>query len=83
MGLDTAAAYVGLSRNSLLREVDEGRAPAPVWLTPGRKVWYKEDLDAWLDGRAGKIAPSSANDPVMEAVRGIGADEKRRPRARP
>lgn len=47
-----AADYVGLALSTLLREVAEGRAPQPVQLTAGRKVWLLEELDDWLDTAA-------------------------------
>ena len=50
--LGLAARYVGLGESTGLREVEEGRAPKPVPLTPGRVVWLREHLDAWLDDRA-------------------------------
>jgi predicted DNA-binding transcriptional regulator AlpA len=53
-----AADYVGLSSSTFRREWSEGRAPGPVHLTPGRQVWLREDLDQWLDRKAGRL-----NDP--------------------
>lgn len=53
-----AADYVGLSFSTFRREWSEGRAPTPVHLTPGRQVWLREDLDQWLDRKAGRL-----NDP--------------------
>ena len=50
-----AAAYVGLSETAL-RTLDG--FPEPVRLSPGRVAWLREDLDAWLDARAGR-APAS------------------------
>lgn len=50
---DLAAAYIGLSITTFRRERSEGRAPKPVHLTPGRQVWLREDLDNWLDQKAG------------------------------
>jgi hypothetical protein len=35
-------------------EVEAGRISAAVQLTAGRKAWLIEDLDAYLDGKAGK-----------------------------
>ncbi|OFX10847.1 MAG: hypothetical protein A2516_00340 [Alphaproteobacteria bacterium RIFOXYD12_FULL_60_8] len=58
MGAKVAAAYVGVSLNTFLREVDSGRAPRPIKLTEGRKVWRRNDLEAWVDAKAG-IRPSS------------------------
>jgi predicted DNA-binding transcriptional regulator AlpA len=48
-----AASYVSMGRSTLLREVQEGRAPPPINLTPGGcRRWLKERLDAWVDDRA-------------------------------
>ena len=49
-----AAAYVGLSFSTFRREWREGRAPGPVRLTAGRQVWLRDDLDRWLDRKAGR-----------------------------
>ena len=62
---DLAAAYVGqLSIGTFRAEVDAGRIPAAVQLTSGRKAWLIEDLDAYLDGKAGK-----RSDPADERCR--------------
>ncbi len=58
---DLAAAYVGVSASTfrayVIPDVQE------VWVTPGRKVWLREDLDRWLDGRKRPIdAPAGASD---------------------
>ena len=49
MRAGVAAAYVGLSLSTFLREVEEGRAPAPGAITAGRKIWLRDHLDAYLD----------------------------------
>ena len=51
-----AAAYVGLSASTFRAAV----APSvpSVRLTTGRVAWLREDLDAWLDARAGRAAAS-------------------------
>ncbi len=56
MGLELAAAYVGLSPSTFRAQVDRSgsTAPQPIALTAGRRVWLKEDLDAWLDRAAGR-----------------------------
>lgn len=69
---ELAAAYVGLGLSTFLREVEADRAPRPVRLTPGRKVWLKEDLDAWLDRLAGRPAPSPDRDDPIAAALGHG-----------
>lgn len=52
-----AAAYVGLSVSTVrtLREHED--FPAPVRLTERRLVFLREDLDAWLDEKAGRRQP--------------------------
>lgn len=56
MPLNLAAAYCGIS-GSLLRSI----GPGPVTIGRRRKVWLREDLDAWLDRMAGKGAASGGN----------------------
>ncbi|MGE0417565.1 MAG: helix-turn-helix transcriptional regulator [Acetobacteraceae bacterium] len=51
---EVAAAYVGLSASGLRGEVTRGRLAKPVQLTPGRVVYLREDLDAYLDRQAGR-----------------------------
>jgi predicted DNA-binding transcriptional regulator AlpA len=58
-----AADYVGLSFSTFRREWSEGRAPGPVHLTPGRQVWLREDLDRWLDRKAGRLNDPGASRP--------------------
>lgn len=50
---DIAAEYVGLSVGSLRAEVLRQRMAPPVRLTPGRIVYLREHLDAYLDQAAG------------------------------
>ena len=57
-----AAAYVGLSVNTFRRY-----GPQPVWLTKGRKVWLREELDRWLDQKAGRVSDSSPEDWLKRA----------------
>ncbi|GAA0575778.1 hypothetical protein GCM10009416_13090 [Craurococcus roseus] len=52
--LTATALYVGLGKSTWLELVEKGDAPEGVFLTPGRKVWLREDLDAWLDERAAR-----------------------------
>jgi predicted DNA-binding transcriptional regulator AlpA len=53
---DWAAAYVGISSALLRSEMKAGRFPAPIQLTVGRIAWLRDDLDAWLDRKAGRVA---------------------------
>ena len=58
MRIDVAATYVGISPSLLVAEVRAARFPAAVRLTAGRVVWLKEDIDAWLDAKAGRAEAS-------------------------
>lgn len=53
MSIQLAAAYVGLSVAILRRESQAGRMPAPIRVTPGRVIYLRDQLDAWLSGLAG------------------------------
>jgi hypothetical protein len=37
----------------------------PVRPTPGRKVWRRKDLEAWLDRMAGEAAPAGEANPWL------------------
>lgn len=52
--VEMAAAYLGMSEASFRRHV----AIEPVQLAPGITAWLREDLDRWLDARAGRVAGS-------------------------
>lgn len=52
---ELAAEYVGLSVTSLHALRTRGEFPQPVALTKGRIVFLRDDLDAWLDAKAGKV----------------------------
>lgn len=56
-----AASYVGLSASTFRAHV----APdvPPISLTGRRIAWLREDLDAWLDRRAGRGAASPGKNP--------------------
>lgn len=49
LSVGLAAKYVSLSESAFLASVDAGHAPAPAWITKGRKIWLRDDLDGWLD----------------------------------
>lgn len=67
-----AAYYVGLSASTFRREVAAGTAPSPVRMTKGRQVWLREDLDRWLDAKAGRAAPSASGNPWLDRLYGAG-----------
>lgn len=52
-----AAEYVGLSVSSIRALRGRGEFPPPIPLTRGRLVFLRDDLDAWLDRRAGRTVP--------------------------
>ena len=68
---EQAALYVGLSTSTFLAQV----APAvpPVKLTVRRQVWLREDLDRWLDmraGRAGSAGQKNTNNSAYDQIMG-------------
>lgn len=61
---ELAAAYVGLSVSTVRALRHDGAFPAPVPLTRGRQVFLRDDLDAWLDRKAGRtMAPDGSDWP--------------------
>lgn len=56
LSADDAARYVGFSTSGF-RSVVAKEVPA-VRLTERRVIWLKDDLDRWLDRKAGKQAES-------------------------
>lgn len=56
-----AAAYLDMSPGTFRKHVMPEIPPVP--LTPGRQGWDRRALDAWVDRRAGRTAPSA---PVNE-----------------
>lgn len=61
-----AAAYVGLSVTSFRQKVVPDLPP--IRLTEKRVAWLREDLDAWLDRKAGRT-PASGENEWMAALR--------------
>jgi predicted DNA-binding transcriptional regulator AlpA len=55
LSVEMAAAYVGLSPTTIQAERRAGRFPPPIHLTVGRLVWLRDDLDRWLDEKAGRV----------------------------
>lgn len=49
-----AAEYCGISETWLHAAVKRKEFPAPVRLSEGRVIWLKDDLDRWLDEKAGR-----------------------------
>ncbi len=60
---ELAASYVGMGASAWLSMVRRSEAPDPVYLSARIPVWLREDLDAWLDAKAGRTAASPASNP--------------------
>jgi predicted DNA-binding transcriptional regulator AlpA len=56
-----AAAYVGLSESTF--RVQVAPVVSAIALTPGTRAWLREDLDRWLDERAGRVPASQEHNP--------------------
>lgn len=54
MRAEIAADYCGLSVSWLTEEARQGRFPAAVRISSHRVIWLKDDLDRWLDEKAGR-----------------------------
>ena len=66
---ELAAAYVGLSVGTFRAQVAAGEAPDAIRLTAGRKVWLRDDLDRYLDRKAGHVAVAGeAVNPWMAVI---------------
>ena len=69
-----AAAYIGLSVSQLLVLESEGEFKA-TWLTKGRKVYLREQLDSFLDRKDGRgNAASDPADDVPDWQKALMAD---------
>ena len=76
-----AAAYVGLSRSFIRHLYRMGEFPAPVSLTRGRQVWFREDLDEWLDDKGRRRLPMAVCQPrhAQRSVSPASHDNSRQP----
>ncbi len=62
MRAEFAAFYVGMSRSIFDAKVSAGELPKPIPTVGNLKVWYREDLDAWLDEQRAKATSSDGNE---------------------
>ena len=62
-----AAEYVGLSVSAIRAARGRRDFPDSIQLTPGRIIYLREDLDAYLDRKAGRAVPSSGAEAWMQA----------------
>ncbi len=60
---DLAAAYIGVSVGTLRDGAKTGNMPAPMRITPGRKVWLRDVLDKWLDQKTGTDGTYGSRNP--------------------
>ena len=61
-----AAEYIGVSPG-MLRTLEDGQQIAATWVSNGRKVYLREELDLFLDRKAGRIK-HSASSARMESI---------------
>ncbi|MFT8463176.1 helix-turn-helix transcriptional regulator [Acetobacter persici] len=52
MPISVAAQYIGISVSSFRNVV--AKDVAPVYMTVRRPVWLREDLDRWVNNKAGR-----------------------------
>lgn len=62
---NAAAAFLGMSRARLRREVAAGTVPGPLPLIGNKKLWSRPILERWL---AGDQTPAGDVDPIMAAI---------------
>jgi len=60
----TAAAYLDISEATFRRAVQPELTPVP--LSPAAVAYLREDLDAWLDAKAGRTRASADSNPWHE-----------------
>ena len=51
--LKELAAYLRISVRTAQRMLSKGELPEPMRVTPGRPLWRRQDIDAWLARRDG------------------------------
>jgi predicted DNA-binding transcriptional regulator AlpA len=49
-----AYARAGITRVTAWKMEKEGKFPAAIWITKGRKGYLESDLNAWIDGLVAK-----------------------------
>lgn len=75
MRLEVAAAYLGLSESAFQRVVGSGKLPQPRWITRGRKIWLKDELDDFLDRLFEKSGNTEAQAWLDAAERAVEPDQ--------
>jgi predicted DNA-binding transcriptional regulator AlpA len=65
--LEEAAAFIGISRNSFLKEVEAGTLPKPLPLTTRRRIWSRAAL-AQAIGAEGARDERAIGDEIDKAI---------------
>lgn len=73
MRAELAADYCGLSVSWLTEEARRGRFPASVRISPHRVIWLKDDLDRWLDEKAGRANAGAGDASGQTSVSGASS----------
>lgn len=67
MRAELAAAYVGISESTLHKEVKAKRFPAPLKLPMRIDIWDRQDLDAWVDQKNGRLDARAIDAAIPDA----------------
>ena len=54
------AQILGKHRTTVTRWVNKGALPKPIYLTPERPVFFRDEIDAWLAERAAARGQAAA-----------------------
>lgn len=68
MRIEIAAAYCGISETWLQAALGRQEFPAPVRLSAARVIWLKDDLDRWLDEKAGRSKADAGDASAVDAL---------------
>ncbi|WP_029606397.1 helix-turn-helix transcriptional regulator [Kozakia baliensis] len=61
-----AAKYLGISEASFRATV--GKVVPPIYMSPQRPVWLRDQLDRWVNEKAGIVTPGIEQDELMDAI---------------
>jgi len=76
MRVDRAAAYLGISRASFLRLVDDRVLPKSIRITSGMAVWDRLELDAVFDALKERGHTRNSGQNTMHRILGITHDDE-------
>src|SRR5262249_41276957 len=75
MRADRAAAYLGISRASFLRLVDDRVLPKSIRITSGMAVWDRLELDAAFDALKDRGHEHASGQNTMHRILGINTHD--------